>query len=384
MRNYDVAVVGLGAMGSAALYALAQRGRSVIGIERFEPGHSLGSSYGESRIIRMAYYEDPVYVPLLRLAYEAWKGLERHTGEHILTITGILEAGIPGSALVEGSLRSALQHAIPHEVLLPGQVNKRFPAFSVPPDWHCVFQPDAGILQPEKAINLFVKSASELGASVALGTRVKSVLPVADHVEVRFESGETIEAGSAVLAVGPWIQELVPEFGSKMRLTRQPLMWFEPLKRQLVQPPSMPVFFFHSPDDLIYGFPDFRGSGVKAASHLSCGELRTADEFRAEVSDEEKAHLKRMMGWLVPAAAGRVRQTHVCIYTRSTDEHFVLGLHPSASQIVLASPCSGHGFKFASIFGEILADLAMTRTTDRPIDFFRPNRLIDPANPSER
>ncbi len=377
MHNYDVVVVGLGAMGSAALHALAQRGLKVIGIDRFEPGHNLGSSYGESRIIRMAYYEGPVYVPLLRLAYDAWERLESHTGEHILTVTGILEAGIEGSALVEGSLRSALQHGIPHEELLPGQVNERFPAFSIPSGWRCVFQPDAGILQPEKAINLFVKSASELGATVALGTRVARVLPVGDHVEVHLESGETIEAGSAVLAVGPWIQELVPELGSNMRLTRQPLMWFEPLIRQSVQPQSMPVFFFDTPDDLIYGFPDFRGSGVKAASHLSGGELTTADETRAEVSDEEKAHLKRMMARFVPAAAGRVRQTHVCIYTRSTDEHFVLGLHPSASQIVLASPCSGHGFKFASIFGEILADLAVTKATDKPIDFFRPNRLME-------
>jgi sarcosine oxidase len=376
MRNYDVAVVGLGAMGSAALYALAQRGRRVIGFDRFKPGHHLGSSSGESRIIRMAYYEDPVYVPLLRLAYRAWERLESHTGEQILTTTGIVEAGIEGSALVEGSLRSARQHDIPHEVLLAAEVNKRFPAFSIPADWQCVFQPDAGILQPEKAINLFVKSASELGATVALGTRVKSVRTVGDHVEVHLESGETIEAGSAVLAVGPWISELVPELGSKMRLTRQPLMWFEPLRKQLVQPQAMPVFFFDTPEDLIYGFPDFRGSGVKAGSHLSCGELTTADEIRAEVSDDEKARLRRIVGRFIPAAAGAVRQTHVCIYTRSTDEHFVLGLHPGASQIVLASPCSGHGFKFASIFGEILADLATTRATDKPIDFFRPSRLF--------
>ena len=376
MRNYDVVVVGLGAMGSSALYALAQRGCKVIGIDRFEPGHHLGSSFGESRIIRMAYYEDPVYVPLLRLAYKAWERLESLTGEHILTITGILEAGIEAAALVEGSLRSAREHDIPHEVLLPAQVNKRFPAFSIPPDWKCLFQPDAGILQPEKAIKLFVTSASKLGATVALGTRVERVLPVGDHVEVHLESGETIDAGSAVVAVGPWIQELVPELGGKLKLTRQPLMWFEPSEPTLVRPASMPVFFFQTPDDLVYGFPDFRGSGVKAASHRSGGELATADELRPHVSDHEKAYLTRMMSRYAPAAAGPVRQTHVCIYTRSSDEHFVLGLHPSASQIVLASPCSGHGFKFASIFGEILADLAMTKATDKPIDFFRPGRLI--------
>ena len=138
----------------------------------------------------------------------------------------------------------------------------------------------------------------------------------------------------------------------------------------------MPVFFFHTEDDLLYGFPDFQGSGVKAGSHLSSGELASADEPRAEVSDEEKAYLTRMMHRYVPAAAGPIRQTHVCIYTRSSDEHFVLGLHPNAPQVVLASPCSGHGFKFASIFGEILADLALTRATDKPIDFFRPSRLL--------
>jgi sarcosine oxidase len=377
MRSYDVVVVGLGAMGSASLYALARRGRKVLGIDRFQPGHQLGSSYGESRLIRMAYYEDPVYVPLLRLAYEAWRQFESHTGEQVMTITGILEAGVTGSELVEGSLRSSRQHDIPYELLPPAQVNKRFPAFSIPSDWHCIFQPDAGILQPEKAIGLLIKAARELGAATALGTRVARVLPVADHVEVQLQSGETIEAASAILAVGAWIQDLAPELGSKMRLTRQPSMWFEPRDKKLVRPPSMPVFFFQTPEDFIYGFPDFRGSGVKAGSHLPCGELTTADEFRDAVSHRERQHLERLMDRYIPAAAGRVRDTHVCIYTRSPDEHFALGLHPRAPQIVLASTCSGHGFKFASIFGEIIADLATSRATDKPIDFFRPSRLLD-------
>jgi sarcosine oxidase len=256
-------------------------------------------------------------------------------------------------------------------------VNKRFPAFSIPSDWHCVFQPDAGILQPEKAIDLFLKAARELGATTAMDTRVERVLPVGDHVEVQLDTGQTIEAGSAVLAVGAWIQDLAPEFGSKMRLTRQPSMWFEPRNAQWVRPQSMPVFFFQTPEDFIYGFPDFLGSGVKAGSHLPCGELTTADEIRAEVSHNEREHLERLMNRYIPAAAGRVRDTHVCIYTRSPDEHFVLGLHPNAPQIVLASPCSGHGFKFAGIFGEIIADLAISRASDKPIDFFRPSRLSE-------
>ena len=269
MRNYDVVVVGLGAMGAATLHALAQRGRKVLGIERFEPGHRRGSSYGESRIIRMAYYEDPSYVPLLRLAYAAWRELESRTGERVLTITGILEAGIEGSALTEGSLRSAREHGIPHEVLAAKEANRRFPAFSIPLDWQCLYQPDAGILQPEKAIGLLVEAARGSGASIASGTQVVAVRPLGERVQVQLESGETIEAGSAVIAAGSWLQDLVPELGKKMRLTRQPLMWFEPHDRKLTQPESMPVFFFHTPEDLIYGFPDFRGSGVKAGLKTS-------------------------------------------------------------------------------------------------------------------
>jgi sarcosine oxidase len=168
MQAYDVAVVGLGAMGSAALYAAARRGLRVIGFDRLEPGHNRSSSFGESRVIRLAYFEHPSYVPLLRGAYRAWRDLEVATGERVLTITGIVEAGYPGAALVEGSVRSAREHDLPHELLSPRQVNDRFPAFNLPTDWDCVVQPDGGVLFPEKAIGLFVAAAQDLGASVRL------------------------------------------------------------------------------------------------------------------------------------------------------------------------------------------------------------------------
>jgi sarcosine oxidase len=160
-----------------------------------------------------------------------------------------------------------------------------------------------------------------------------------------------------------------------MRLTRQPLMWFEPKEARLVRPEHMPVCFLQTRDDLVYCLPDVCGNGVKAASHRSGGELTTADEPRTELSDQETTQLRNAIEEFVPAAAGRIRQTHICVYTRSPDEHFVLGLHPKAPQIVLASPCSGHGFKFASVFGEIIADLSTTRTTDKPMGLFRPDRI---------
>ena len=377
MPTFDVAVVGLGAMGSAALYAAASRGQRVIGFDRFEPGHARSSSFGESRVIRLAYFEDPSYVPLLRGAYRAWRKLEALTGEKILTITGIVEAGHPGATLVEGSIRSAREHNLPHELLTPQQVNDRFPAFNLPAGWTCVFQPDGGVLLPEKAIGLFVAAAQDGGATVRLNTPVSGVQPAGNGVRVRLADGEVIDAGSAIVAPGPWIKDLIPELGGRLQLTRQPLLWFDPVDEPLVRPDRMPVFFFQSHDHLTYGLPNICGSGVKAASHLSGGDLESADAPRADVSDHEKAGLRALLQRYVPAAAGEIHRTSLCIYTRSPDEHFVLGQHPEAPQIVLASPCSGHGFKFASVMGEILADLAIDRSTDWPIDLFRPQRVLD-------
>jgi sarcosine oxidase len=376
MQARDVVVVGLGAMGSATVYALARRGIRVTGIDRFDPPHDRGSSHGESRVVRMAYFEDPSYVPLLRLAFDHWRKFEAYTGEQVLLVTGVLEAGLPGSPLVAGSLRSAVQHALPHEVLRPCEVNKRFPAFSLPDDWDCVFQPDGGVLRPERAIRLFLSAARGLGAQVRVKTVVREVRPVADHVEVLLESGEVIKSGSAVLAAGPWIADFVPELAAHLTLTRQPVVWFRPTDQDLVRPDRMPVFSLHMQDDLIYGFPDVFGSGVKVASHLSGGDLSSPDASRLAVSDEEKASLGAILKRYIPAAAGDPVQATTCIYTRAPDEHFVLGLHSDHPKIVLASPCSGHGFKFASIVGEVLADLATTQATNSPIELFRPDRFI--------
>jgi sarcosine oxidase len=375
MRTCDVIVVGLGAMGSATAYALAQRGVRVIGFDRYEPPHDCGSSHGESRVIRRAYFEDPSYVPLLGLAFEHWHRLEAATGESILTITGILEAGYRGAPLVQGSVRSAIEHNLAHELLTPGQVRARFPALSLPADWECVFQPDAGVLRPERAIQSFLAAAQGLGARLRFNTAVSAVQPVDHHVEVRLQSGEVIESGSVVLASGAWISQLLPELRDQLVLTRQPSVWFRPRDQALVRADRMPIFFLQTRDDLIYGFPDLFGSGVKLASHLPGGHLSGPDAVRQEVTEGEKAHLAEILQRYVPAASGNAYRATTCIYTRTPDGHFVLGLHPSIPQIVIASPCSGHGFKFASILGEVLADLATMRSTDKPIELFRPSRL---------
>jgi sarcosine oxidase len=376
MAIYDVAIVGLGAMGSAALYHLAARGRRVIGIERATPGHIGGSSHGESRIIRMAYFEHPSYVPLLRRAYENWRALEKATGARLMTITGILEAGIPGAGVVQGSLAAARLHDLPHEMLSARAVAERFPAFTLPDHWEAVYQPDAGLLRPERAIDAHVAAALGLGAEVRTGSVVRAIQPTAaGGVRLTADDGTAIEAGSAIVSAGAWIGELFPELGRHLTLTRQVLGWFDPARPALVTPDRFPVFLLESETDIIYGFPDFAGTGVKAASHLHGRVLSSAGAARQDADAKDAGQISHALARYVPAAAGPVRSLKTCIYSNTADQDFILGPHAAFPQIVLASPCSGHGFKFASVIGEILADLATSGTTPHDISRFRLDRL---------
>ena len=373
--DYDVAVIGLGAMGSAALYQLARRGKRVIGIERATPGHEGGSSHGESRIIRMAYFEHPSYVPLVRRAYEGWRDLERASGRQILTTTGILEAGTPGAAIVEGSLASSLLHGIPHQRLSARQISSRFPAFTLPDAWDGVFQPDAGILRPELAIELMVAMAADLGAVVLANTCVRSLEPKGQGVRLITEDGQVIEAAAAIVAAGPWIAELAPQLKPHLTLTRQVMAWFDPVLPELTRPGRFPVFLLQTETDAIYGMPDFAGTGVKAASHLPGRELPSADHGRQDSEPADVLPVREALERYIPAAAGPVTRTRSCIYTHSPDEDFIVDQLPGHPNIVVVSACSGHGFKFASALGEALADLSTTGSTNLDIARFSLSRL---------
>lgn len=379
MATYDTAVVGLGAMGSAALYHLAGRGRRVIGLERETPAHLGGSSHGESRIIRLAYFEHPSYVPLLRRAYENWRELERMSGAELMTITGIIEAGIPGASVVQGSLQASRLHNLPHEVLTARQTMDRFPALSLPEDWEGVYQPDAGFLRPERAIDTHLAGAKAAGAEVRLHTVVTNIAPRAGGVRLTLADGTAIEAGSVVISAGAWIGELLPELRSSLRLTRQVLGWFAPRTPAAVGPDCLPVFLLQSAEDIIYGFPDFAGTGVKIGSHLAGRVLPTAGDARQDGGSADADRLSGFLTRYIPAAIGPLRDLKTCIYTRTPDEDFILDLHPDHPQIVIASPCSGHGFKFASVIGEILADLATAGWTPHDIGRFALARLGAPA-----
>jgi len=378
MTTFDVAVIGLGAMGSAALFNLARQGRRVIGIEQFEPGHDKGSSHGESRIIRLSYFEHPSYVPLARRALEKWRELEALSGQTILTVTGVLEAGYPGCRAVEGSLEASRLHELDHEILSASEINRRFPAFKVPSHWTGLYQPDGGFLRPELAIRQFVSLAESHGAEVRTRTRVLAIEPFSAGVRVRTDAGE-IEAGSVIIAAGAWIGDFAPELKPHLKVTRQVLGWFEPLQPASYSPDRCPVFFFESEDDACYGFPDFAGTGVKAASHREGAHLSSADDLAQDGGAADEAQIRRMLALAMPDANGPLKAMRTCMYTRTPDEDFVIDRSSADSRIVIASPCSGHGFKFASVIGEVLADLALGKTSAHDISRFKLDRFRSQA-----
>ena len=358
MTHYDVAVIGLGAMGSAALYHLSRRGRRVIGIERAEPGHEGGSSHGESRIIRLAQFENPAYTPLVRRAYAHWQTLEREGGEAVIVPTGMIEGGLPGSRIVQGSLRAARENGLAHEVLTPKAANARFPALDLPGDWTVVFQPGAGIVRAAVAIRLLVAGARAAGAEVRERTAVAAIEPAGRGVRISTLGGDVIEADRAIVTAGPWIGELVPELAPLLQLTRQAVGWFEPARPAEAGPDRLPIFMFEDEEDAIYGFPAFAGGGVKAASHRLGRTLARASDARQDATAEDLLEVAQLMARRIPGAAGPLRALKTCIYASTPDEEFVIDLHPRWPQIVICSACSGHGFKFASVFGDMLADMA--------------------------
>jgi sarcosine oxidase len=374
MTTFDVAVIGLGAMGSAALFNLARQGQRAIGFEQFEPGHDKGSSHGESRIIRLSYFEHPSYVPLARRAMEKWRELEELCGQTILTVTGVLEAGYPGCPIVEGSLNASRLHDLDHEVLSAAEINRRFPAFTVPSHWAGLYQPEGGFLRPELAIRQFVGLAERHGAEVRTRTRVMAIEPLGSGVRVRTDTGE-IEAGSVIIATGAWIGDFAPELRPNLKLTRQVLGWFEPLQPAYFSPDRCPVFILESEDDACYGFPDFAGTGVKTASHRKGAYLSSAEDLAQDGGAGDEAQIRRMLALAMPDANGLLRNMRTCIYTRTPDEDFVIDRSPVDPRIVLASPCSGHGFKFASVIGEVLADLALGKTPMNDISRFKLDRF---------
>jgi sarcosine oxidase len=366
-ERFDSIVVGVGGMGSAALLHLARRGQRVLGLERFAVPHTLGSSHGVTRIIRLAYYEDPAYVPLLRRAYELWRELEQRAGEQLLHLTGSIDAG---PEVFAGSLRSCEEHELPHEVLTSAELARRHPAYRLPPETDVLLQPDGGFLLPERCIVAHVAQAQTLGAVLHTGERVLGWEPHGDGVRVESDHGR-YEADRLVLCAGAWSETVARLAPGLVAAERQVLGWFEPLEPELFAPPSFPVFNLVVPEGRYYGFPVFGVPGFKVGRYHHLGELVDPDELDRSTRPGDESLLRSFVEGYFPAGAGPATALETCLFENSPDEHFLLDAHPDCPQAIVAAGFSGHGFKFCSVIGEIVADLALDGTTRHEIDFLR-------------
>ena len=372
-------------MGSAAAWQLARRGQLVLGLERFDIPHAMGSSHGVTRIIRLPYHEDPAYVPLLRRAYELWREIETLAGEQLLVITGSIDAGPEDGPLFQGALTSARLHDLPHEVLTGAAVNARFPGYQLPENHRAVFQPGGGFVVSERAIVAHVRAAQAAGAEIRARERVLDWAPQGDGVAVATDKGR-YTAARLILTAGAWIGELAAPLAALAIPERQVLAWLQPQRPELFVPERFPVFNMDVDEGRWYGLPVYAVPGFKFGRYHHRGETAPADAIDRDVDAEDERLLRAFAARYFPEGSGPNMALRVCMFTNTADGHFILDRHPQHSQVILASPCSGHGYKFCSVIGEILADLASgAGTTRHDIGFLRLDRpALAAAAPVER
>jgi sarcosine oxidase len=379
-RAYDAIVVGLGAMGSAALRDLAGRGLRVLGLERFAIPHDRGSYHGRTRIIRMAYHEHPSYVTLLRRAYPLWRDLESEAGERLLHVTGSLDAGPRESLFVVGSVESCRLHQLDHEVLDAREVARRFPAFRLPDDFLGVLQPDGGYLEAERSVVAQVESARRRGARVETGARVEELVVRGGAIEVRTDGG-AFTAGALVLAAGAWTAKLRPELAELARPERQVVGWFRPRRPELFADTRFPVFDILFEEGNYYGLPASGQPGFKIGRHGHLHQAADPDAVDREVHPRDEEVLRRALRRYFPDGDGDRVELKTCLFTNSPDQHFLIDLLGAAPRVAVAAGFSGHGFKFAPVVGEILADLVTNGETRHDIERFRLRRFTLRTSP---
>ncbi len=373
---YDLIVIGAGAVGSATAYHAAKAGRRVLLLEQFEINHQRGSSYGYSRIIRYAY-NLPAYVKLMQAAYPAWQSFEQDSGETIYTRTGGIDFAPAGEPSLHAVIDTLVETGIDHELMGGEEARRRFPQFAFDDDMEVLYQADAGLLRASKSVQAHVRMAQHYGADVRDNAPVTAITPVGTGVEVT-AAGETFTAAKLVVASGAWVAPMVAPLGINLPL--QPIapqeVYFEPLDPAQFTPERCPVFIAHNDSVTgigVYGLPSVDGSGVKIALHG--GPPINPDEPDRTPDMEVVEMMHRFAERHIPLAAGKLASTRVCLYTMSPDQHFIIGAHPAFPQIVIASCCSGHAFKFSTLLGSILSDLALTGATEHDISLFSLSRF---------
>ena len=378
MPPLDTIVVGLGAMGACALAALARRGRRVVGLDRFDPPHARGSSHGGSRLIRLSYFEHPDYVPLLRHAYEGFDRLGRDAGERLRFETGLVIGGRRGNPVTTGMLASARIHDLPVEAFDGSALSGRFPQFTVPGDWDVVFEARGGFVRPEATIRAALASAVRHGAGLTCNQKVQAWGTSEAGVWVQTGT-QRLTAGNLILAGGAWLPELLGVDAPELRPTRETLVWLDDAGDPLWQAERMPVWLFDRGDlPSVYGAPAFSGMGsphgLKISLHGAGPTVRPEAILEPPDPAAVRAVVEAAATHVIGAGQRNVTGVKSCLYTMSGDGHFVLGPHPRQPRVLVAGGFSGHGFKFAPVIGEALADLAADGRTTLPIGFLAPTR----------
>ncbi|QDU88189.1 Monomeric sarcosine oxidase [Pirellulimonas nuda] len=367
MPSYDAIVIGAGGVGSAAMWRLARRGLRVLGIDRFAPPHSHGSSHGHTRMIRQAYFEHPDYVPLALRSYALWAELEAESGAKLFCPTGLVEFGPADGVVVPGVKRAASTHGLPIE-----PVGDRWPQFRVPEGCAGVFEPTGGVLFVERCVESCLKAARTLGAELVVDTEVLGWVPEGDGFSVQ-TSGGAYRAGRLVITVGPWACAMLGEMGVPLRVRRKSLFWFgsDPAADASLMPP----FLFELPSGVYYGLPSFDARGVKVGDHAGGQPVDDPLLVDRSIDLQEEADLKSFVSACIPAVTQRRTDHAVCLYTMSPDEHFIVDHWPHEPRVVFAAGLSGHGFKFAPVLGEALADLAIDGASPLPVGFLGLSRF---------
>ena len=374
---FDVIVVGLGAMGSSAAYHLAKRGARVLGLEAFSPAHDKGSSHGESRIIRQAYFEDPAYVPLVLRAYNLWQELEAECNQNLLNVTGGVAIGSLQGELVSGCLKSATTHGLNYDLLDQIEMKQRFPQFVLAESEVAFYEQKAGYLRPEECVRQHLECASKRGADLRFEEPILSwtASESGDGVEVITEK-DTYRAQSLVIAAGPWTSELVPGLPLSLTVSRRVMFWLKPVHQHAsFDKRVFPIFLWEPAEGpLFYGFPRTHETGEPKVAIHSGGEDCTPSTIDRNIHPSDEAAIRSAIKLRIPALNGEVSRAVTCMYTMTRDQHFIIDSHPRHPQVSIAAGFSGHGFKFSPVVGEILCDLALSRQTSSDIALFSVSR----------
>jgi sarcosine oxidase len=374
-QRFDCIVLGVGAMGSSTLYDLAaKRGKKVLGLEKFDIPHAEGSSHGINRMIRLAYYEDLSYVPLMRRSYELWEEIQAVAGEQLLFRIGSIDSAPAGHEVFEGSLESCLVHDIPHEVLDHRQMNERFPGYEMPPGQMGLFQADGGFVLAERSIIAYVNASLAAGAEIHARETVLNWEATGDGVRVHTDRDD-YTAEKLIITAGAWAAGVIPSFEKLAVPERQVLAWLQPEDPSLFAPDKFPVFNAYFEEGRYYGFPVFGIPGFKIGRYHHFEEVVDPDHFDKTITREDEETLRVASSRYFPKGNGSVMTMATCLFTNSPDDHFIIGVLPDHPQVSVATGFSGHGFKFASVVGEIMGDLATKGETRHDIDLLRIDRF---------